>query len=431
MSSLARQTLLVFIARIFIRLSQLIAFLILARILTPAEFGWFGILTTSFLLGATLGSLGIWQSFTYQIGQKLLTAREAIGTAFAVCPPLIFSVSLVIFFIYADRDFGLTNFETMSIILLGVSGMMFLMFMQGVYLGYGDIRSFSVSEALPRLIFLLVVIGLLALGSISLSATLWAHAVSYLIIGPFVLWLALKGEGRVVPRFDRLRSMLSYGSLLAVNLFLSAFSRRVPLFVIEPVAGADAAGQFFAALRVNEIFLEGAAALGMVVFSNAARQEKGTSVLGRNARIACLTFWAFVLIGLFVAFFAKLLLDLLLGSSYTDSGQALQILALGLAPAAASKVIYPTLAGQGRPLFGTPVLIASLAIGLLLSLALVPSMGISGGAVALVIGQYSLYFGYMLVCRFAEDVPIKSFFVVRRDDMALVWRLISSKLKRK
>lgn len=428
MSDLVRQAVTILFARGFIRIAQLVAFLLLARFMTPAEFGWFGILTTAMTLAAMLGSLGLRQSFTYEIGQKRMTSGEAAGTTLALWPLLTLASAAVIYLLYGNQIPGLSSLETGSLIVLGVAGTMFVTLIQGVYLGRGDINAFSFSETLPRLALMVFAAGLALMASVTLATALWAHVGGFVLAIPVALWLALRGAGKPLPRFDRLGGMLGYGLIFAFNLFLITLCSRISMFVIEHHSGAEAAGQFFAAVRVNEIFLEAATALGMVLFSNAARQEQGVSVLGRNARIACWIFWSFTAAAIVVALFGPFLLRTLLGSDYAPAGTTLQILAFGLAPAAACKVIYPTLAGQGKPFFGTPVIILSLLINLSLAFVLVPGLGVYGGAWALVVGQYFLLGGYVLSCRRLENIHLRDFVVPRVDDLKQTIRVLRSKI---
>ncbi|WP_460359571.1 lipopolysaccharide biosynthesis protein, partial [Mycobacterium sp. ZZG] len=195
--------------------------------------------------------------------------------------------------------------------------------------------------------------------------------------------------------------------------------------------GPAPAGQFFAAIRLNEMILEAATVAGVVLFSNAARQDKGASILARNARISCWMFWLFMGIAVLVVLGAPYFVNALVGEEYAAAAPALQIMALCMAPTAASKIIYQTLSGSGNAKFGTPVIIASLAINFALALILVPSLGVMGGAVALVIGRYGLFAGYVASCRLRYGISFRDMLVPRKRDAQRVWRGILSRILRK
>ncbi|MFW0149681.1 lipopolysaccharide biosynthesis protein [Mycobacterium sp. smrl_JER01] len=421
----------VLFGRSIFRLAQFVAFLIFARILSPEEFGWFGIITTAMLLAATLGSLGLRQSIAYEIGQRRLSPSEALGTALLVWPVLTLLSASVVFFIYGRDLPNHTTAQALGIIFVGVGGAILLMMLQGKFLGSGAISAFSLSESMPRVALMLSSIGLLLLGAVTLQNALWAHVLGYAVTLPVAFWLASRGIGRMALQVRKLVGMLRYGVIFAVNLLLITLCTRVSMFIIEHLSGAAAAGEFFAAVRVHEIFLEIATALGMVLFSNAARREEGTSVIGRSARIACWMFWAFMGLAGFIALAAPLVLTSLIGVKYAAAGPILQILALSLAPAAACKIIYPTLAGSGRPAFGTPIIIACLLANVGLTVVLVPDFGAIGGAVALVVGQYILFAGYILICRYRMDVPVAYFLIPRLADARRIARSSVRRFRRR
>lgn len=417
-------------ARGAIRATQFIAFLLLARLMTSSEFGWFGILTTIIALATTLGSLGFRQAFAYEIGRKRLSTGGASLLAVILTPVLALASSGLILLIYGGRIDAMSPMQISSIILIGVGSCLMVNLIQGIYLGLGRITSFSVTEVSPRVIFFIIVLAIsLSSSTISLSQSLWAYVIGFAAVFPVALWSVTRiSTFRAVPLM-RVPAMLRYGIVFAGNLFLITLCSRLSMFIVETYHGAEDAGQFFAAIRIMELFLESATAVGMVVFSNAVRSKGGGIEFNRNIGIARVIFLLFLFIAIGVALLAPYLLTIMLGSRFSAAGPVLQILALGLAPAAANKVIYPTLAGQGRPLFGTFSIATSLLVNLLLAFALVPSMGVKGGAIAMVAGQYVLFGGYALNCKRRDGIPLRSFLVPRKDDVRLISARIHSVLR--
>lgn len=407
MTSVPRQAVTLLSGKGVIRLAQLATFILLARFLSPAEFGWFGILTTTFVLAATLGSLGFRQSLAYEVGQHRLRVGEANGVALAIWLPLTIATSSVIVWLYASEVPSLSYINAAALIVVGVAAAMFLMLIQGTFLGSGQIGAFTASESIPRVVLLLGVIVLGWTGSVTLSAALWAHVGGFALVAPIGLWLASRKAGKLAVRFDNFVPMLRYGFFFAVNLFFITLCSRLAMYIIEREIGASAAGQFFAAARIYEILLEVAGALGMVLFSDIARSRSKTSRVHRNARVACWTFWSFVLLAMALTATASISVDLLLGQGYARAVIILQILCIGLPPAAANKVIYPTFAGAGKPQLGTPVILIGLVINAALAFALVPAWGAAGGAVAVSASQFVIFAGYLVLCVRKFDVPVR------------------------
>ncbi|MCE9649113.1 MAG: oligosaccharide flippase family protein [Parvibaculum sp.] len=420
MRELFLQAFTVIFARGFIRLAQLIVFLLLARFLTPAEFGVFGVISTSIPLAAILGSLGLRQSLAYFIGRKELTVGEAIATMLAVWPPLAATSGAVVWFFYGRSLQGFSESSAAVMICLGVAGSMFIMLAQGMFLGRGEVRLFSLTETMPRVLLAVFSVALVLAGLVTLVNSLWIFVASFLIAVPVALYFSARNVGGFTPKFEKLPRMFAYGLAFAINLFMVTLNFRMGMFILEHVAGPAAAGQYYAAARINEIFLEAATAFGLVLFSRSVRSESHEELLTQNARIACWMFWTFMLGGFAVIALAPLFLHVLAGQQYADAAGVLQIMALGLGPAAAAKIIYSTIAGKGQPLFGSAAIGAGLAVNGGLGWLLIGHIGPLGGAISLVAAQYTVFIMYIIVCRARFDVPIGAFLIPARSDIRSV-----------
>ncbi|MDH2443013.1 polysaccharide biosynthesis C-terminal domain-containing protein [Amnibacterium sp. CER49] len=419
MSSLPAQVATVLFGRGVIRIAQLVTFVLLARSLSAAQFGWFGVLTSALALAATLGTLGLRQSFAYWIGQRRLTGAGAAATGIALWLPLTLLASAFVYALFGTHAPVHSPATAALIIFTSMAGTVLITLLQGVNLGRGNIRAFTLGDTLPRVLLLIGVALLAVTGTMTLEASLWVQSLCYLLTIPTSIWFALRGErGAFRPQGRSLLPMLRYGIFFALNLFLITLCSRISMFVIQGFQGAQAAGQFYAAVRVNEIFLEASTALGMVIFSRTARQVDARAVLEESARLAAWLLWGFLLIAGLIAAAAPVLVRVLLGSDYEGAAGALQVLALSLAPTAATKVVYSTIAGIGRPTFGTPLIAVSLGVNLVASWLLVPGLGVPGGSAALVIGQVVLLVGYAILCRRNYRIPMRTFFLPPRSEVA-------------
>lgn len=429
-NNIARQSAVVFFSRALTRGAQFVAFIFLARSLTPAEFGWYGILTSSITLAVLLGSLGLRQSLGYEIGQGKMTPGEATGTALVVWPVLAV-VSAGVLLLLVSENAPLSQGMLITFVIVGVSAALLVNLLQGTNLGRGQMSAFSLLENLPRV---LLMIGCVAFGlfaTLNLSTSLWTQVLGYVITAVVAVGIAIRGAGPIRPRLRRVPPMIGYGFIFAVNLFMMMLCTRISMFIIEHFENSTTAGMFFAAAQISDIFLEVATAMGMVLFSSAARQERSASVVTRSVKISAWLLWVFVLGAGVVAVFAPFVIRLFAGEAYAAAVPALQILAIGLAPAAATKVIYPTLAGSGRPFFGTPAILSSLVLTTTLAWVLVPSLGIVGGAIGLVAGQYLLYICYVITCRMRFQIPLREFFLPTKADASRMWSSTVRLLRRK
>lgn len=411
MRELAKQMLTLAFGRGVLRLSQFVAFIVIARHLTAAEFGWFGLVTTAIGMAATLGSLGLRQSFAYQIGRGNMSGADAAKMTLILWPALtVISTAAVMLFV---ADSMPTDHRTLLTVIVGaaVGGAIALTLYQGIFLGTGHINAFTTSESAPRLLLLVISVALALAGTLNLLGALGAQAAGYILVLPFLVWaVRSKGAGTKLP-WNLFPPMLRYGIAFAVNLFLITLLSRLSLFVVQTSMGANASGEFFAALRINEMFLEIATVVGLVLFSNTVRAADTKKNVEENARIAAWMLLIFVGLAALSFILAEPMVKLLLGAEYLGAVPAIRVLVFGLPAGAASKVVYPTIAGSGRPLVGTPAIVISAALTLLLAALLVPGWGLTGGAAGLVVGQWALYSGYSISAGRTFDLPLKHFFV--------------------
>lgn len=412
MSSFGGQIATVLFGRSVIRVMQLAIFVILARLLTPTEFGWFGLIVTSFALASMLGTFGLRQSLAQRIGRDEVDGGQSIAIILACWPFLTGISAAVIIFLYGRQIPELGWVGAGILLTAGAAGYILVSLLQGIYLGRGAIRTFSISEALVPMLLLIFLAILMAGADSSLTAALWSQVSAAVLSLPVLLYLAVKNsQEKLRLPYRLIPGMFRDGIIFAFNLFAILLCARLSMYVVEAFHGAAAAGAFFAAVRISDIFLEVAAAAGMVLFSNAVRRsgEERDAVIVHALRTASTMFWTFFVLAGFVVLAAPVIVPLTLGPGYGDAVPALQILALSLPPLAATKTIYPAIAGSGNPLFGTPLIVMSLAVNGALALLLVPRFGTSGGAIALVVGQYMLFAGYVLACRRRFAVTLSVF----------------------
>ncbi|WP_244165163.1 oligosaccharide flippase family protein [Rhodococcoides fascians] len=410
MKKILGQALTVLSGRTLIRAVQFLSLIILVRSLSPSEFGWFGILTSAFALVGALGSLGLRQSFAYEIARGKISVGEVLGLTLCVLPILALPSAAILSLLYANRLPGFSVILGIGVIAVGVLSSLSLNLLQGVFLGTGRIRSFTFSEAAPHLLVSVSVLLLFIFSAVTFEATVWIQSVAGVVAFPVLFLLAFSRQSRLRFQVGRFFNMLRYGIVFAFNLFAIMLSYRISMFVIEYFDGSGAAGQYFAAIRVCEIFLEIASALGMVLFSNSARNglnQKATIV--ETAHLAATLFWLFVLASVALALFAPFLLRVVVGSQYSEAVLLLQVLAISMPATAACKVIYPSLAGMGRASFGSALVVAGLIVNCIGAVVLVPIVGPVGGCVGLIVGQYLLLAMYIAKCRKVYKTSVRDF----------------------
>lgn len=415
MSNLTTRVGAVFAGRSLARGAQFAAFLLLARSLSPDNFGWYGLFTTAILLSSQIGSLGLRQAAAYRIGRELSPASSVLVALLKVWP-LLFAISgaAVLMLVGLKLPDVATGFIVV-IVMLSMAGAMAIMLMQGVLLGLGRTAMFSLSDTTYSLFLLLQILILMAFDKISLSTTLAAVAISYFMSASYSIFVSYRysfANGR--SENESVIPMVSHGLMFSINLFLILLSGRVSIYLIENMLSASDAGQFFAGLRLGDILVEAAMALGLILFSDTVRAKDPSATMKKNARLAAWILWIFTLGACALALGAQYIAPLLFGKAYAAAGEVLAVTAFMIGPAAATKVIYPPLSACGKPIWGSPAILVSIAANVGLTLALVPKWGLEGASWALVISQFALLFGYAHVLKSKFGISYRETLVPKR-----------------
>ena len=396
-SSLARQALSVVANRWLLAACNFVTFVILARVLTSVEFGAYGVFTSAVFLVEAAGNLGIRQAGAHQIGQKSLSDGQVLGASLMVWPISATVCGLLVWW-SMHNVVGTYGGSWLLPSLLATFGVVLASLCQGIFLGRGQIGIFNLIDIFPRLILLLGVLVLSVLGWAGIGEQSWLFAASFVTTAVLGIVLARPAEGeRITASFRVLWQLVRQGWPFALALFLILLNARVSIFILSLQLDQAAAGQYFAALRFNDLLLQGAASVGLVLFSHGARSQDPQLALGRAAQATRVMIWGTILIALAGMVLAPVLVPLLLGADYSNSVFALQCLLLALPFATLSRVLSPVLSGLGRPLVGALVLAPAIVLNAGLSYWLSGPYGIAGAAIAMAVTQVMVAAGFVLM----------------------------------
>lgn len=396
-------------SRMLTRASQVVAFILLARVLSPAGFGAYGVLTSAVFLSGQIGNLGLRQSAAHRIGQKRMSDGDAMGVLLAFWPPAaVVCAGAVLWFngkALGDLAAGGGAFGLQAALALAAAGVLFTVLIQGVFLGRGEIRNFSLADAGPRVLQSAFITVLWLAGLLTVATAVWSFALGFLLLIPVTAWLALRSASPLRFRLAEAPDMVRHGLIFAASMFLITLQGRIGVFWLTSVEGPDVAGQFFAAQRVTEIVLELATAVGLVLFSEATRAGSLKDNMAAALKTALLLSGMFLVIGAAVALAAPLVVPLLLGEAYAEAVPIVRILALGLAPAAFVKIMNGVVAGSGKPALSAAVIGLAALLNLFAVAVLTPIWGSSGAATALSASYFAAALAYFFLALFnANDL---------------------------
>lgn len=380
------------------RASQFFVFLILARVLSTSDFGVYGVLMTTVLLSSTLGSIGLRQAVAYQIGRATLNHGSALGTILFIWPILSFFSVFISMLVAGAPIEGISFFATIVIYVFSVSGAMAVVLTQGLLLGLGRTSAFGLSDAVFPIGVLASTLLLYVSSYVRLESVLIGASISQLAAGLISIWLSGRGGWREIKiEISQVPNLVTRGFAFSLNIFLITLSSRLSLYLIDALLSKAESGLFFAGQRIGDMLVEAATAVGFVLFSDIIRSQDAAETTLRNIRIGAWILWLFSVGSIFIILLSSPLTVFMLGEKYEQSADILAITALAIGPTSATKIIYPTIAGQGHPTAGSPAILASICANLAICWFFIPIYGLEAASWALFASQAVLFVGYSIV----------------------------------
>ena len=338
--------------RIILKGINFVSLYILLRYLGPQELGEYGLFISTLILATTLGNLGIRNSSARSIGSegKFSLNISCIVAAF----PFLMLVSLAAMFaILYFSGFILNTPINIASIAVGVVCYLLIILRQGVCLGTGEIRLFNILEIMPRLVLLAII-----LVAVYKLDSFWDNfAIHALVVGYMATVLLVFVRTRFTFSKEiksHLFSLVKSGFVYCAALSLILLNSYIPIYSTNIFQDTTETGQIFAALRINDIFLQFATAAGLVLFSHATR-SKDRSDLKKIFKTFAWVVLTSIIGCLFIRFYATELIIFVSGDKYKTAALNLSIISIGLPFVAFNRMAYGLISGKGHPSAGIVV----------------------------------------------------------------------------
>jgi O-antigen/teichoic acid export membrane protein len=362
----------------------------LARLLGPAGRGDLAALMLWPIVLVQLGGLGIPAALTYYISRgarREETMRRALTFAGSQAVVLIALQLVVVLLVFDDRGPDVRDGALLTI--AAVPGLLAQEYGLAVLQSRSDLRRFNVLRLLPTTLFMIAVIVLFLTSAGLVAVTLsWVAATTAVGAATFTLAFARRAAlpaGEEPP--PRGRELLSFGlrGILSANSATDIIRpEQIALVLFLP---SRALGLYVVALAITNLPYFIAKAVGLVAFPAVARSPEPVAA----RRVAWRYLWIIAAVagGIVVVLLltASLVIPLFFGEEFRESVDLSYILLGGAFFTAIRRVGAECMRGRGQPGAGTTAEIAAIA-WLLAGLAiLIPTVGLTGVAIALASSQ--------------------------------------------
>lgn len=376
-------------------IAGLLTFSIVARLLGPESFGVLMLWLSVTALLSFITNYGLTTYVLREIGANPASAESIINEG--ITGKLLLSVVVFVGAIVAAWSLGLEYKQVFLCLLTASVADTFSEFLNA---GFRARDRFDVETQVATITSLTH--ATIVVGAVVVYPTVEVAAAAYAISRLVVLAITVPAVARhfAAPRLAdigvsiaRLRKAISY----AIDFGFQSLFGQIDSVVLNHFIGPVAVGLYQAGMRVFQGGSTAVQVLANVFLPRAAAKEKSAAAFGTESmriQIAFLSFGAVFGIGL--AIFSDLIVHVLFGSAYADLVRLFPLFGLlfFVRFAAAAWGIVLTAAGEQR--FRTIATVIHWFLIAGIAPILVPSMGIAGWLISVIIGNGLLGFLYAL-----------------------------------
>jgi O-antigen/teichoic acid export membrane protein len=226
-------------------------------------------------------------------------------------------------------------------------------------------------------------IGVVAIGAAAVDLLLAVVVVAGLVsAGLAARWLARASGGPIRIRFDLLREHAGYGLRAFAVSILVFLLLRSDILIIQMLLGTTETGYYAVSVAVTEVLRIVPMVFGMQLLARLARDSTARGPW-RTTQVSTVGIGLLMLvIALAAVPLASPLITLLYGGEFSASVAPFIILLPGLVFVAMHGVLSSYIASMGMPSGAIAAPAAAVVVNVLLNVAMIPSLGIQGAALA-------------------------------------------------
>ena len=417
--------------RVALRAANFVVFLLLARALSVAEFGFYGYVTATATVLSVAFDLGLRQSVAYVAGHDPRLRPAAVTHMLTLASALALVAAMACWAALASAGYGQAYGALILVGAAGTAPMLLLRTGQGAFLGGGQLGRMNATELVSRVVLLGGTAALFLAQALDITAALWILVLAH---GAAVLWLVLQLRAdldlRSLVDLPLVRTLFRRGIVFASGILLMLLMGRVGIWVVAAKLGDHGVGLWFGVQRLGEMLVEVATSVGVVLFSHGVRSPDAELAARDAVRTARLVTACMVLAGLVTGVFARPFLDMFLGHAYAAQAGPFRIVMLGTVASCFNVMLYPTLGSQGLARWGVAAYLIGCIAALVITLALTGPLGLTGAALGSLIAQALVTATFLIAYRRRFGFHPAAVLVPQREDLAAIVVLARRRLGR-
>lgn len=383
-------------ARLLMAANSVLAGVIIARWLGAVGFGAFAVLNAAVGNAVQFGGAGITSANTYFIARErqLFVPAALNGLIYSLTAGGLLACAVLLLGWFVPALFDGVPAGLIAVAAITIPSQLLILLGLNLFLVVGKVGHYSLLDLLGQSFILINAVlalvclraGLLALVSLNTAAS---AACGLLVVCLVYRFIRQEGD-RIVrgPDAGLFRRMVRYGLKYNILMAAATLVLRADLLIVNSFRGPAEAGVYALASQSALLLLLLPNVIGSLLFPRVARlhdtEGEVSSVVARHTAFVMLL----VCLAAVPACFA---LPVLYGEAFADAPVQFLILLPGAYLLGLEMVLVQHFVGTGLPRMVLGFWLATLAVGVLLNLALVPRFGARGAALASSV-SYTLIF---------------------------------------
>jgi len=408
----------------------------LARFLGPEARGQYALITFLPLLLITFLNFGFNVATIFYVSKKEVSIQTAIVTNIFVAL-FLGIISIVVGYIVIhlfDTQYEYLNKYYLYCGLLSLPFMFLFMFLQTVFQGLQNFKTFNSVLLVQQLATLLLVVLFTIFFRLKLFGAILAFSLGYVVTVIFIFFVVYRVY-RITLRFSDfsfpyVKKLFHYGIKAYISNALTFLNYRLDIFLLGYFVNPLAVGIYDVAVSVGErisIFSQSISSVLFPKISSVQSEEqrnKITSTVSRN-----LLFFIASL-SLILYFLCDIIFNVFFGEQYVESARLLKILLPGLALLSVEKVLSNDLAGRGKPEVNMYVAFFNVCLNACLNVYMIPHYGAMGAAISSTITYATSFMVKVVLYRKYTRQSYVSFLVIGKEDMNIYRNLLRKVISR-
>ncbi|MBI5060813.1 MAG: flippase [Candidatus Aenigmarchaeota archaeon] len=399
---------------IMIAIGTLVGYVIrlyLSRTMSVADFGLFygvlaftGIFSVFFEIGLKEGLIKYIPAFRVDNDNNKVKSI----VSFVLLVHILLASILIIIFVFLSDYIAVAYFHNTSaaivLKIIGISGALFIFIRDAtsIFSGLGRVKMLSYVSPFNSIAFLVFIL----LASVSLTGVSYAYLLSVVItIAVFyaiIFRMPFFTKGKQNTDKEMIKQLMFFSIPLFMVGFLDSLTSQMDTLVLTYFRSLEEVGYYQVALPTSRLLLVFYSAIVLVIFPIFSEMWAKKDKNGISSTMSMILKYMLIVILPFVMLaiaFPNEIIRMLFGVKYLPAAPALQILSFSVVFLTLNSVMSILFVSMGKIKLYAKIMVFVFIANLAMNIALVPSFGIIGAAVATTL---SLFFAFLVYLYFVE-----------------------------